>query len=161
MIFRQKRNFLASFFTSGHGYGIGYDRGVFPITVNKETDKLLQRCARLAAARQDGIAISPLNQTSSSSNKAAYNILIAKFRKILGCVAIKANIGIRHKRIQLISRTEEGAHRSATQQSTRTYGKFQNKENAWFNSQDDGTYSEYCRYRNAHRTMDTDVSRFF
>ena len=52
--------------------------------------------------------------------------------------------------------TEDGAHRAATQQRNRYSGGFQNKESSWFSSQDDdGTYAEYNKFRNTHRTMDS------
>jgi hypothetical protein len=134
--------------------------GIYPITVgaygeiNKEFDAFLQRCAKLAAARQDGIESTPENQ--ATSNKATYSLIISKFRKIMGCVAMKANLKIRHRRMLFIATTEDGAHRAATQQRNRYSGGFQNKESSWFSSQDDdGTYAEYNKFRNTHRSMDS------
>ena len=108
--------------------------GIFPIAIgafgetNKEVDKFLQRCARLASARQEGVSLSPLAQHSS------YSIIISKFRKVLGCVAMKVNLDIRHRRLQFVQRSREGARRAAAEQRNRRTGTFNNEHGAALNS---------------------------
>ena len=139
--------------------------GIFPIAIgafgetNKEMDKFLQRCARLASARQEGVSLSPLAQQNSKNS--SYSIIISKFRKVLGCVAMKVNLDIRHRRLQFVQRSREGARRAAAEQRNRRTGTFNHENGAWFNMQEEeSTYAEYCRYRNAHRYDDARNNTF-
>ena len=92
---------------------------------------------------------------------SSYSIIISKFRKVLGCVAMKVNLDIRHRRLQFVQRSREGARRAAAEQRNRRTGTFNHENGAWFNMQEEeSTYAEYCRYRNAHRYDDARNNTF-
>ena len=133
--------------------------GVFPIIAgafgefNREVNPFLQKCARIAAAKDSGSSISPLDPRGKKST--AYNIFISQFRLVFGCLAIKAHIDIRHRRFQFIEKTREGASRTASQSAPSGSNTFRNERGSWFNMRDENrTYSEFCRFRNAHRSAD-------
>ena len=77
-------------------------------------DKFLQKFARKAAAKQEGLSHSLL--APSRSGPTSYCIIIIKTRKAFCCISIKANLDIRHRRLQFIRSDENSTRIAALEQ---------------------------------------------
>lgn len=81
---------------------------------SEEVDLYVKRCARLAANRQDGMAMSPLD--SSEDSRGAYNLLVRQFRVALAVLVVKENALLKVKRTQFIRPTKASASYAASEQ---------------------------------------------
>ena len=100
--------------TSFHGGGVTpLCFGAFGET-SEEVDLYVKRCARLAANRQDGMAMSPLD--SSEDSRGAYNLLVRQFRVALAVLVAKENALLKLKRTQFIRPTKASAAYAANEQ---------------------------------------------
>ena len=81
---------------------------------SEAVDIYLKHCAKLAANRQDGMAMSPLD--SSVDSRGAYNLIVRQYRVTLAVLVAKENALLKVKRLQFIRPTKESAAFAASEQ---------------------------------------------
>jgi len=68
--------------------------------VNVEAQRLVEKCAKHAAAMEDNSDITP--EEVSSVKGSAYNLLLSQCRRGIGCLGMKVAVEEKLRRIMLI-----------------------------------------------------------
>ena len=139
---------FAGALTTFHGGGVTpFCFGAFG-EVSEEVDPFVKRCARLAAAKQEGLAISPLED--SNGPLGSYSLTIRRFRTALSCVVSKENAKLKVKRTQFIRSTREAAAYATKDQDRGSTGYFQNMYGSHRSNED--TYATYFAAGSSRRS---------
>ena len=108
--------------TTFHGGGVTpFCFGAFG-EANDGVDAYVQRCAKLAACRREGLESSPIG--NSDSPLGAYNILVRRFRTALAVLVSTENAFLKVKRLQFVRATKEEAASAASEQVRGSAGYF-------------------------------------
>ena len=128
--------------------------GVHPIIVgafgetNIETHALLKMCAKHAAARESNSDVSP--EEVASQFGSTYNILLAQFRRGLGCLSVRAAIEEKLRRVQLIRPTPTAAA-AAADAGVGNHRNGHRRGPGWYHNQrNESMFDDFYRYSHQH-----------
>jgi hypothetical protein len=79
--------------------------------VNAEAKRLVEKCARHAAALEENSDITP--EEACYAKGSAYNLLLSQFRRAIGCLGMKAAVEEKLRRIMLIRSNKREANAAA------------------------------------------------
>ena len=114
--------------------------------LNVEGHRLIELLARYVAAIEDNSDITPEDVSSARGNP--YNLLLAQFRRAIGCVAIRTAVEEKLRRVHLI-RSSKAEANSAAQSGMGNHRCTPNRQSpSWFNSfRNEDTFNAFYRYR--------------
>ena len=84
--------------------------------VNKDFEKVLKTLARLAAASEDGMSISPLRNTDRK--RGAFIIMLQQFRRALGVMVVRGMANHKLSRLHYVRATADQRKQSLQQRPT-------------------------------------------
>ena len=120
------------------------------VEVSKEDfEKVLKTLARLAAAGEDGISISPLRNTDRKGG--AFIIMLQQFRRALGVMVVRGMANHKLSRLHYVRATAEEAKFTAeANHSNNRWKAGQQRSSSWYSSHTPEGYATYEQFRNGN-----------
>ena len=117
--------------------------------VNKDFEKVLKTLARLAAAGEDGMSISPLRNTDRKGG--AFIIMLQQFRRALGVMVVRGMANHKLSRLHYVRATAEEAKFTAeANHSNNRWKAGQQRSSSWYSSHTPEGYATYEQFRNGN-----------
>jgi len=116
--------------------------------VNKDFEKVLKTLAKLAAAGEDGMSISPLRNLDRKGG--AYVIMLQQFRRALGVTVVRGMAKHKLSRLHYVRGTAEEAKYTAEANHNNNRWKAGQRGSSWYSSHTPPGYATYEQFRNGN-----------
>ena len=116
--------------------------------VNKDFEKVLKTLAKLAAAGEDGMSISPLRNLDRKGG--AYVIRLQQFRRALGVTVVRGMANHKLSRLHYVRGTVEEAKYTAEANHSNNRWKAGQRGSSWYSSHTPPGYATYEQFRNGN-----------
>ena len=126
--------------------------------VNAEAKRLVEKCARHAAALEENSDITP--EEACYAKGSAYNLLLSQFRRAIGCLGMKAAVEEKLRRIMLIRSNKREANAAAHNGASNHRKCFNKNSPRWYsNERNEAHYDSFYRYRTKYDNFHSDENR--
>jgi len=123
--------------------------------VNVEAQRLVEKCAKHAAALEDNSDITP--EEVNSAKGSAYNLLLSLFRRGIGCLGMKVAAEEKLRRIMLIRLNKKEANAAAHNGTSNHRRCFNKNTPRWYsNERNEAQYDAFYQYRTKYDNFHSD-----
>ena len=117
--------------------------------MNKETHKLIIKCAKHATAHRDNSDITP--EEVSAAKGSPYSLILSQFRRAFGCLAMRTAADEKLRKIMLIRSSRYEANQAAHNATSNHRSKFNSRSPGWYdNFCNETSHDAFYRYRTSY-----------